>query len=227
MPAPVAYGLLVIVGGLAGFIIESRLKGQTYRLDEERSFPRRFTAWIGPVTASLTAATWWAVSPDRPVVVPLVYVAAMWVMVILAAIDLDVHRLPDKIQLPAYPILAVLLAACSWATGGWDDFLRAVLAGLALFTVYFVLVLIAPGGGMGFGDAKLSGLLGMLLGWFTWGHVVVATLATFLLGGVVAVALLIVQRAGRRTEFAYGPVMLASAAATIFGLSRPFIDLVS
>ncbi|MDN5795026.1 MAG: A24 family peptidase [Intrasporangium sp.] len=226
MPAPVAYALLVIAGVVAGLVIESRLRQRSYRLDEERSFPTRFTAWVAPVTGVLTAATWWATSPGMPVLVPVVYLASTWVMVVLAVIDLDVHRLPDRIQLPAYPVLLVLLALCSWSTDGWDDLLRAVLAGLALFAAYFVLVLVAPGGGMGLGDAKLSGLLGLLLGWLSWAHVIFATLTTFLLGGVVAVTLLIVQRAGRRTEFAYGPVMLASAAVTVVVLSGPFIDLV-
>ena len=156
----------------------------------------------------------------------MVYVVATWVMVLLAAIDLDVHRLPDAIQLPAYPVLAALLAACSLAAGDWPAYLRALLAGLAMFCVFLVLVLIAPGGGMGFGDAKLAGLLGMLLGWLSWAHVIAATLATFLLGGLVAVVLVVTRRAGRTTEFAYGPVLLASAAATIVCLSAPAVALV-
>lgn len=227
MPPALAYALLVLAGAAAGLGIESRLRRLTYRLDEERAFPTRSTGWIAPVTGLLTGATWWAISPGRPAVVPLVYMGSVCVMVVLAAIDLDVHRLPDRIQLPAYPVLVALLALCSWATGGWADLLRAVVAGLALFTVFLILVLIAPGGGMGFGDAKLSGLLGLLLGWLSWGHVVIATLATFLLGGVVAVALLVARRADRGTEFAYGPVMLASAAATMIGFSRPLIELAS
>lgn len=218
MATPASIALAAAVGAVAGMAIVTWLRRMAYRLAEEAALPRRFIGWVLPVTALVTALTWWAVSPGRSLVVPVVYVFATWVMVVLAAIDLDVHRLPDSIQLPAYPVLAVLLGACSFPTDSWSALLRAVETGAAMFALFLVLVLIAPGGGMGFGDAKLAGLLGMLLGWLSWTHVVVATLGTFLLGGLVAVALLVTRRAGRRSEFAYGPVLLVSAVATIVAL---------
>ena len=223
MPLALTYAILIIAGAVVGCTIESRLKRQSYRIEEEHTLPRRFNAWIWPATAILSAVVWWAISPTRPTLVPVVYVIAVWVMVVLAAIDLDVHRLPDRIQMPAYPVLTILLALSSWAASDSGAFLRALLAGSALFAVYFVLVLLAPGGGMGLGDAKLAGLLGLLLGWLSWGHVIASTLVTFLLGGVVAVVLLATRRAGAKTEFAYGPVMLTSSVATLVVLSRPFV----
>lgn len=135
-------------------------------------------------------------------------------MVVLGVIDLDVHRLPDRIQLPAYPTLATLLAICSLVESEWTPFVRALVAGVALFVLYLVLAL-PPGGGIGFGDVKLAGLLGMLLGWHSWTHVLQGAMATFLIGGVVAVALLALRRKGARDEFAYGPPMLVGAAGAI------------
>lgn len=207
--------LVAVAGALAGGVIQACLSRQRYRLEEERSIPRRFVGWIAPVGAIASALTWWTLAGDRPLLVATVYVIATWVMMVLAAIDLDVHRLPDAIQLPAYPVTVVLLATCSLSTGDWAAMKRSLLAGVAMFALFFILVLIAPAGGMGFGDVKLSGLLGLLLGWLSWGHVLVDTLATFVLGGVVAVALLITGRARRGSTFAYGPVMLVSACATI------------
>jgi leader peptidase (prepilin peptidase)/N-methyltransferase len=136
-------------------------------------------------------------------------------MVALAFIDLDVHRLPDKIQLPAYPILAGLLAVCSHLTGDWGALLRAGICGAALWLFYFLLIFVLPAGSIGFGDVKLAGLLGMLLGWLTWAHVIIGTMATFLIGGVVAAALLATRRKGRKDEFAYGPSMLIGAIVAI------------
>ncbi len=72
-----------------------------------------------------------------------------------------------------------------------------------------------PGSGMGFGDVKLAGLLGMLLGWLSWTPVMWATLATFLIGGVVAVLVLALGRKGRRDDFAYGPSMLLGAVGAL------------
>lgn len=90
------------------------------------------------------------------------------VLTVLAAIDLDVHRLPDAIQLPAYPILLAGLALASWSVGDWGSLVRAALGGAIGFAFFLVLALV--GSGMGFGDVKLAGLLGLLLGWLGWPH---------------------------------------------------------
>ncbi len=206
-------------GALAGAVILANLRGRPYRRAEEIDLPSGFVAWIVPVTALVSGLVWWATAPGSPAIVPVAYVACSWVLLVLTAIDLDVHRLPDAIQLPAYPGLVVLLGACSLASHDLGALVRAVLAGTALFTVFFVLLLIAPSGGMGFGDVKLAGLLGLLLGWLSWRHVTIAALGTFILGGIVAVGLLMTKRADRSGEFAYGPVMVTSALATIIWLA--------
>lgn len=124
------------------------------------------------------------------------------------------HHADTSGALPAYPTLVALLAGCSLATGAWPPFGRALVAGVVLFVVYLNFALL-PGGGIGFGDVKLAGLLGLLLGWLSWAQVWWATLATFLIGGVVAVALLALRRKGARDEFAYGPAMLLGAVGAL------------
>jgi leader peptidase (prepilin peptidase)/N-methyltransferase len=130
----------------------------------------------------------------------------------LTFIDLDVHRLPDLIVLPSYPIGFVLLLVPTVATGQTGWLLRAVLAALVLFVVYLVLALISPGGGgLGFGDVKLAGVLGLLLGWLSWGTVIVSVLGAFVISGLVALILLVTRRASRSTSIAFGPYMLLGA----------------
>ena len=215
MLEPLPLLLSVAAGGVAGIALRRRLMRLPYRVADEVELPKPPAAWVIPVTIALTVITWWAMSPGRQLLVPAVYVLAVWVMVPLAFIDLDVHRLPDTIQLPSYPILAALLAACSLVTGDWGALGRALLAGAALWSLFLALALVLPGGGIGFGDVKLAGLLGMLLGWLTWAHVILATLATFLIGGVVAVGLLVTRRKSRKDEFAYGPSMLLGTVVAI------------
>jgi len=78
--------------------------------------------------------------------------------------------------------------------------------------VYLVRALVSPGGGgLGFGDVKLAGLLGLLLGWLGWGAVVVSVLAAFVIGGVIAMILLIARRASRSSHIAFGPAMILGA----------------
>jgi leader peptidase (prepilin peptidase)/N-methyltransferase len=209
--SPAATLIAAAASGVAGLVLARRLGAHPYRLADEAELPKRSAAWVAPATAVAGAVAWLSVSPGRPLLVPLVFVLCGWVMVALAFIDLDVHRLPNTIQLPAYPVLAVLLTACSWATGDWSTLLRAAGCGAALFVLFLFLAVVGPEGAMGFGDVKLAGLLGMLLGWLAWPLVVITAIATFLIGGLVGVALLVTSRAGRGSEFAYGPSMLLGA----------------
>ena len=72
-----------------------------------------------------------------------------------------------------------------------------------------VALIIGGGSGMGVGDAKLAPSLGLLLGHLTWGAVLVATMATFLLGGLAALWLVLARGASRSTHLAFGPAMVA------------------
>lgn len=141
--------------------------------------------------------------------------------VALALIDIDVHRLPNAIVLPSYGVVAVLLLAPAAVVGGWDGLLRAALGGLALFAFYFLLAFVYPAG-MGFGDVKLAGVLGVYLGWLGWGVLLVGGFLGFLLGGVVGGALMVVRKAGRKSKIPFGPFMLAGALIAIVAGQRIF-----
>jgi leader peptidase (prepilin peptidase)/N-methyltransferase len=130
----------------------------------------------------------------------------------LTFIDLDVQRLPDLVVLPSYPIAFALLLAPAAVSGHWGWLLRAVVAALVLFVVYLVLALVSPGGGgLGFGDVKLAGVLGLLLGWLGWGAVTVSVLAAFVIAGTIALILLVTGRVSRSSHIAFGPSMILGA----------------
>ncbi|WP_083731128.1 A24 family peptidase [Protofrankia sp. BMG5.30] len=136
--------------------------------------------------------------------------------VLLAAVDARVHRLPDVITLPSYPVLAGLFGIAAVLDGGPGRWVRAVLvavAVLALFTAFWAL----PGAGLGFGDVKLSGLLGGALGWLGVPVALTGLLAGIALAGVWALVLMVTRRAGRRTSIAYGPFLLTGAFVGVLG----------
>ncbi|NAZ81698.1 prepilin peptidase [Kineococcus sp. R8] len=140
------------------------------------------------------------------------YLAA--IAVALALIDVDVHRLPDAIVLPSYPVALVLLGAASLLGADGAAFLRALAGAGALFGLYAVLWFVRPGG-MGLGDVKLAGVLGLYLGWWGWDALAVGGFLAFVLGGLVSLPLLLSGRAGRRTAIPFGPSMLAAALAAL------------
>jgi leader peptidase (prepilin peptidase)/N-methyltransferase len=133
----------------------------------------------------------------------------------LALIDIDVRRLPNAIVLPSYLVGAALLAPAVIATGDLWAAARGLLAMAVLWTFYLLLGLLYPGG-MGFGDVKLAGLLGLFLGFLGWGPVLVGAFAGFLLGGLAGALMLATRRADRRTAIPFGPYMLAGALVAVF-----------
>lgn len=143
----------------------------------------------------------------------------------LALIDLDSHRLPNAIVLPSYVVVVVLLALASWnpgQTSDWGAFARALIGGAVLYGVYFTLMVVYPAG-MGFGDVKLAGVLGLYLGWFGWGALIIGGFAAFLLGGAFGVALLLTHNADRKSGVPFGPWMILGAAAGLVA-GRPVLE---
>jgi leader peptidase (prepilin peptidase)/N-methyltransferase len=137
------------------------------------------------------------------------FLSLVAVGVALAAIDLDTHRLPDVLTLPSYPVVGLLLSAAALADGSTERLARAALAGLVLYGAFFVLCIATKGRGMGFGDVKLVGVLGLVLGWLGWREVLVGVFAAFLLGSLVGLGLIAAGRAGRRTRLPFGPFLVA------------------
>lgn len=136
------------------------------------------------------------------------------IAVVLTLIDIDVHRLPDQIVLPSYVVVAALLVLASWGEGDWSALVRALIAGAGLFAFYFA-VMVAYPSGMGFGDVKLAGVLGMALGWLGWGAFAVGAFGAFLLGGVFSALLLVLRRVDRKSGIPFGPWMIGGAALGI------------
>ncbi len=154
------------------------------------------------------------VAADLPGAIPaFLYLGA--ISIALTLIDLDTHRLPNAIVLPAYPVSIALLSIGSFATGDWISLARAAAGAGAMFAFYLALALIRPRG-MGFGDVKLSGVLGLYLGWLGWDALAVGTFAAFLLGGVFSIVLLVSRRVGRRSGIPFGPWMIGGAAVGVF-----------
>jgi leader peptidase (prepilin peptidase) / N-methyltransferase len=171
-------------------------------------------------TAVVSVVLAWRIGLE-PELVAFLYLGAIGVA--LALIDIDVKRLPNVIVLPSYPVAALLLAVAALVDGAWDDLLRSALGMAALYGFYFLLVLIYPKG-MGFGDVKLAGVLGLYLGWLGWGEVVSGAFLGFLFGGVVGAILMAVRRAGRKSKIPFGPYMLLGALVAILW-GRALADL--
>ncbi|GAA4499385.1 hypothetical protein GCM10023191_046190 [Actinoallomurus oryzae] len=180
----------------------------------ERYFERP-ARWARPGVALTMAVTFGALAwrfAGRAELPAFLYLAAVGSL--LAFVDVAVKRLPDPYTLPSYLIGPALLCVAV-LTGGRPVRLGHAAIGLAvLWVLYAVQHLVAPGA-IGWGDVKLSGVLGLYLGWLGAAAWWLGVLAGFVLGGLYAAALLITRRGSRKTEIPFGPFMLAGALAGI------------
>lgn len=128
----------------------------------------------------------------------------------LVAIDVRLHRLPDRLVYLAAGAGLCLLALAAAIRHDGTDLLRAVEAAAAVVALGLLAVLVAPHG-LGLGDVKLAAVLGGYLGWYGWRLVYEGILVGFLIGVASALGLLLARRITRRAPFAFGPCLLLGA----------------
>ena len=133
--------------------------------------------------------------------------AMVLILVPLTFIDLDHRILPNKLTYPSVPLAIALTAAFDT-----DDLAAHLIAGAAAFGFLFAAAWFYPRG-MGVGDVKLAGVLGLFLG----RAVAPALLVAFLLGSLVGIGVMAVKgvKAGRKTAIPFGPFL---AVGGLFGL---------
>lgn len=131
---------------------------------------------------------------------------------LLGIVDHRTRLLPSILVLPA-TVVALGYGAIRWAaTGDAEELVRGVLALLAVRTVFWVLWFIRQAG-MGFGDVRLSALLGCTLGYAGGVPLLVGIYAAFLLFAVPGLLLAIVKRdrSVLRRAYPFGPFLLFGA----------------
>ena len=200
--------MIILVSGLIGLLLGTALAFSLHRLvpdvpergpagPDGRRLPGRlrYLPPLGIAAAMLIAHFTEGVRHAALVAV----FSAM--LLALAAADLEWRRLPNRLL---YPALALALAASGvWPGRTMVDSLAGGLIGLAAMLALFVAL---PG--FGFGDVKLAALLGLVAG---ASHVLLAFSVSVLAGGLVALLLLLLRRAGPRSTIPYGPYLALGA----------------
>ncbi|MHA7155945.1 prepilin peptidase [Arthrobacter sp. TMN-50] len=150
-------------------------------------------------------------SPAAAALLALALVVFGVVGVWLSVIDARSHLLPNRIILPAYPIAGLLLGVAALLAGEGARVITMAGGSVVLWLAYFLLRLVYPAG-MGFGDVKLAGLLGLYLGFVGWSQLLWATIAAFGFGALWGLVLMVLRRGTLKSVIAFGPFMIAGAA---------------
>ena len=140
---------------------------------------------------------------------------ALFLAVLLALALTDLHQriIPNAVVLPSLALFGLALL-CGAILGRHLDLAAAAIGMFAFGGGLLVIALMRPGG-MGMGDVKLAGLIGLVLGALGLRHVLVAAGLGILAGGVGAVAALAMGRS-RKAAIPFGPFLVAGAMAATF-----------
>ena len=141
---------------------------------------------------------------------------ALALMVAISVIDLEHRLILNSIIFPT--LLVLLIIAPFWPQIGFErgfldshgmlaSFANSVLAGFGVSALFLMLALAVPQG-MGMGDVKLTAVIGLMVG---FPGVVVAIWLGIVIGGIVAVLLLILKLRGRKDLIPFGPFLSVGA----------------
>ena len=159
------------------------------------------------------------------------YLVAVAGLVALSTIDVHTKRLPKKVFYPVTLATGALLAAAAVADRDWMSARDAFACGVVAFLFFFMLNFIYPRG-LGFGDVRLSFLLGMLLGYQRPIYVFFGLMLGFVAGAIGGLLLIVgsrfanaEQKAGMKTAIPFGPWL---AAGCFVGMlwGEPITDVV-
>lgn len=161
-------------------------------------------AWRYPfielVTGIVWAAAWIMWGPTVEFAVGAVFLSSL---VAITTIDIERQIIPDVITLPG--IVVGFCASMAIGRIPWWDSLVGIVIGGGIFLV----IILASGGGMGGGDMKLGAMFGAFLGWKV---TLVALFVAVVLGGLLALTLLISGRVRRKDPIPFGPFLATGGA---------------
>ncbi len=163
--------------------------------------------WGTAVAGALAAGLLGARIGWDPALLFLLYLVP--VCVALAVVDWHTRFLPTRLIAPSYVVVGALVVVAWLVTGDTSGLVRSLVGWVGSFAFFFVQWFIYPRG-LGYGDVRLSGLLGMALGWLGAASLVLGVLGGFVLGAVGG-GLLSMLRVFRRRHYPFGPFMVLGA----------------
>jgi leader peptidase (prepilin peptidase) / N-methyltransferase len=164
---------------------------------------------VEALTAAMFALAWWHYGPGPLLAARLVFGCAL---IVLFAIDLEHHLLPNAITLP---LIVVGFLFSFFTEPGWASSLIGILVGGGvLFAIAEIYFRVRHEQGLGMGDVKMLAMVGAFLGWpLTLLTLMLASLS----GTVIGLGLIASKRGGMKYALPFGTFIAlgAAVAATV------------
>jgi leader peptidase (prepilin peptidase) / N-methyltransferase len=170
---------------------------------------------VESLTALMFAAAWWYYGPTWLFVSRILFGCAL---IVLFAIDLEHHLLPNLITLPGI----VVGFALSFVSGpGWVDSLIGILVGAGiLYAIAEIYYRVRHEEGLGMGDVKMLAMIGAFVGWKL--TLVTLMMASFA-GSMIGLAFIVTRRGGMKYALPFG-TFLALGAGLAATVGQGFLD---
>jgi leader peptidase (prepilin peptidase) / N-methyltransferase len=161
------------------------------------------------LTAIMFGAAWWFYGPSLLLVSRLIFGCAL---IVLFAIDLEHHLLPNAITLPG--IVAGFILSFFTEPGWVSSLIGILVGGGLLYAIAEAYYRVRHEEGLGMGDVKMLAMVGAFIGWqLTFLTLMMASVA----GSVIGIALIATKRGGMKYALPFGTFLAlgAAAAATV------------
>jgi len=177
--------------------------------------------WVEIASAFLVAFSYWHYGLGAAFAVTAFYSC---LFLVILFIDWEHQLILNKITYPAallalvisffHPPPGIIDISLPWpmVAAGLSGFTSSLLGGAVGFFFFLIPILINPQG-MGWGDVKLAGLIGLVAG---FPGVFIALLIGIVIGGVYAIALLLLRKKGRKDVIPYGTFLAIGPIVTLF-----------
>ena len=198
----------LIAGGLVNWVADSvpaaakDRRGQQPRLRRHPSFQRNRVVCLATFGLSWLAQAQLGWTPQA-----LLLALEAWFFLAIAVIDLEHQLVPNRMVGPALPLFFTANLLLGHAT-----FSSLLVGGVVGAGLFLIIALVVPGA-MGMGDVKLTGLIGATVGLT---NVLIALYIAIILGGLVAIVLVVQKRLQRNVRMAYAPYLVLGAWLVLF-----------
>jgi leader peptidase (prepilin peptidase)/N-methyltransferase len=147
------------------------------------------------------------------VLVPLAVFFA--VLVAVSVTDLSYRLVPRWLLYWSLVLMVPLLVMASTVNQQWGHLTTAAIGGATAFAVFFAIWWLMPRG-MGFGDVRLAGVIGLATGYLGLVHAYLGFLIGFLAGLGFGVVMMVVLGSGGKTRIPFAPALAVGAVVTVF-----------
>ncbi len=150
------------------------------------------------------------------ILIRFVYLAITACLIVIFFSDYKYHIIPDQVQIALFALSLFLIPFYGSVT---QVFVSRVIAAILVSAPILFLYHITRGGGMGFGDVKLSFIIGLMFG--IKAGLVVLYIA-FVFGAIIGLLLMLSKKRGLKSKIAFGPFLVTGMFVVLFWRDQIF-----